>query len=854
MKFWGKYFFMLELMLMANFSFGQGQNINGRGRMQSLFLYNFASKYIEWPEEMKNGNFAIGILGESPVFTELNTLMADKKVFNQSVEILQFNSLHEIKKCHIIFIPAERSNEIEGTSKKLKNSSTLIISENDGALTNGSDLNFVSVYGKLKFEVNKGSIDNKGIRVADDLLKLSINTIYEVPKLIEINKTNLGASGKSLDINPFSTMPANDIPLPEISEKNWEIFSLNINEILSPTNFNEGYIIIYGKDVYKQEYYDTNKIEEGLRKNGKKEGIWKQYYPDGNLKSKITFSENRPNGLYQIFHPNGFLQEEGFWGNNKNLGMYITYYEDGAIQQKYFFNEKGKREGIQKFYYENGNLNVIITMAEGKEHGSAAEYDETGKLLKHKYYINDTEIKFENSMDSLMSLAPLNEIKENDNQLNQRKRDLQNALALNMVQQKILNEKSGLLFQKEAELSEKKEKLIQLIQQSNTTSAYLDSVMIVMEWKKKEVEARELKISQQDKILNKQLEDINKQKFIIYSAIGMFILAMGFVFFVVRANRQRHKAYRIITAQKEQAEKARQLIEEKKEELEQSYSTLSKQQEELQKTFTELKNTQSQLVQSEKMASLGQLTAGVAHEINNPINFVSAGIDSVRQNYIDIKNLLDKYFALPAQGASAEQLKSIEIFKKEIDFAAVMEEMEHLLKSIKNGAMRTTEIVKSLRNFSRLDEYALKKANLHEGIDSTLTILTNKFKNRIEIIKEYGLVPEINCFPGQLNQAFMNILNNAIDAVPDNGSIHIRTKVVHNMAEVRIKDTGKGMTEDVRLKIFEPFFTTKNVGEGTGLGLSITFGIIEKHKGSIQVESALGKGTEFIIQIPMNLG
>ena len=269
--------------------------------------------------------------------------------------------------------------------------------------------------------------------------------------------------------------------------------------------------------------------------------------------------------------------------------------------------------------------------------------------------------------------------------------------------------------------------------------------------------------------------------------------------------------------------------------------------------ITELKNTQTQLIQSEKMASLGQLTAGVAHEINNPINFVSAGIDSIKQNYNDLKILLDAYENLSKNRVVSDNLLQIENLKNKLDYKSLMIEMDHLIKSVKNGAMRTTEIIKSLRNFSRLDEYALKKADIQEGIDSTLTILTNKFKNRIEVVKDYDKIPSFNCFPGQLNQVFMNILSNAIDAIEGSGTILIKTKIAGNNAEVRIKDSGKGMTEEVKRKIFEPFFTTKNVGDGTGLGLSISYGIIEKHKGAIFVKSEQGKGTEFTIQIPMNL-
>ena len=269
--------------------------------------------------------------------------------------------------------------------------------------------------------------------------------------------------------------------------------------------------------------------------------------------------------------------------------------------------------------------------------------------------------------------------------------------------------------------------------------------------------------------------------------------------------------------------------------------------------YEELKATQSQLVQSEKMASLGQLTAGIAHEINNPINFVSAGIESLKSNYQEIKSLLGEYMDLKPGEDNNEKLVKIEKHKKDIEIEILLHEIEELYGSIKNGASRTTEIVKNLRNFTRLDENEFKLSNLEEGLDSTLVILNSQLKDRIEVIKEYGHLPLVNCFPGQINQVFINILNNAAQAIEGPGKIWIKTLVENGQAEIIIKDSGMGMSEETKNKIFDPFFTTKDVGIGTGLGLSISYGIIEKHHGTISVESVPGEGTQFTIKIPLNL-
>lgn len=269
-------------------------------------------------------------------------------------------------------------------------------------------------------------------------------------------------------------------------------------------------------------------------------------------------------------------------------------------------------------------------------------------------------------------------------------------------------------------------------------------------------------------------------------------------------------------------------------------------------TLGKLKNTQSKLVSSEKMASLGQLTAGIAHEINNPVNFISGNIGPLTRDIEDIKELFLLVKDLESPENLRDKLTKIKDFRDEIEADFLFEEIELLLKGIKDGAIRTKEIVLGLKNFSRLDEQDFKMADVHEGIDSTLTLLNNKLKNRIEVIRDYDLnLPRIECLPGKLNQVFMNILNNAMDAMEDTGEIHISTKQQGDKLEIRMRDTGSGMPPEVAEHIFEPFFTTKDVGAGTGLGLSISYGIIQQHKGNIRVESTPGEGTEFIIEIPM---
>lgn len=291
----------------------------------------------------------------------------------------------------------------------------------------------------------------------------------------------------------------------------------------------------------------------------------------------------------------------------------------------------------------------------------------------------------------------------------------------------------------------------------------------------------------------------------------------------------------------------RKILEEKVKERTEEVLT---QKEELQAALDNLKRTQTQLVDKEKMASLGQLTAGVAHEINNPINFVSGNVAPLDRDVKDILEILAKYESTVELNKLNEKFIEVDKLKEELDYDFLKGEINDLIRGIKEGAHRTSEIVKSLRSFSRLDENDLKQANINHGIESTLLILRNKLKNRIEVIKEFDDLPEIFCFPGKLNQVFMNILTNAAQAIIGEGKIYVKTKYKDGNIVIEIKDTGVGMPEDVRKKVFDPFFTTKDVGDGTGLGLSISFGIIETHNGTITVESAPGEGTEFVITLP----
>ncbi|BAZ07826.1 sensor histidine kinase [Calothrix sp. NIES-3974] len=278
---------------------------------------------------------------------------------------------------------------------------------------------------------------------------------------------------------------------------------------------------------------------------------------------------------------------------------------------------------------------------------------------------------------------------------------------------------------------------------------------------------------------------------------------------------------------------------------------------ELQQALVNLQKAQLQLVQGEKMSALGQLVAGIAHEINNPVNFIHANITHVREY---VQNLLD--FLCLYQHHYPQPIAEIQERAAEIDVKFLQQDLLKILKSMEIGSDRIRDLVLSLRNFSRLDEAECKQVDIHEGIENTLLILQHRLKAKphfpaIQIIRDYGQLPAIECYPGQLNQVFMNIFSNAIDALEeakiDSPTITIRTSMVSGWVTISIIDNGVGIPENIRDQLFNPFFTTKPVGKGTGLGLSISYQIItEKHGGKIDCYSTFGKGTEFIVQIPIS--
>jgi signal transduction histidine kinase len=270
----------------------------------------------------------------------------------------------------------------------------------------------------------------------------------------------------------------------------------------------------------------------------------------------------------------------------------------------------------------------------------------------------------------------------------------------------------------------------------------------------------------------------------------------------------------------------------------------------LKRAYLDLQSAQEQLIQTEKMASLGQLVSGIAHEIKNPLNFIYGNTGFLTDYIQKIQGLLESFENLPS--VSATDKLEMERMKESIHYSFIKQDLKILIDNFTEGARRINAIVSDLRTFSRMDADVISEVDLHASVEMSLNLLRNQYKNRIEIHKEYGDIPKIRGYSGKLNQVFMNLLSNAFHAVQGNGDVWIRTSVHDGMVEIEIADNGVGIPKEIMSRIFEPFFTTKPVGQGTGLGLSISYGIIEQHQGKIHVTSAPQKGSAFTVQLPIS--
>ena len=284
--------------------------------------------------------------------------------------------------------------------------------------------------------------------------------------------------------------------------------------------------------------------------------------------------------------------------------------------------------------------------------------------------------------------------------------------------------------------------------------------------------------------------------------------------------------------------------------IEQANRQLQANNEELKQLNEKLESAHTQLLQSEKMASIGQLAAGVAHEINNPVGFVNSNLGTLNKYIAGMFKVIDAYEGA-ASAIEAAKLPLVTQAKQEVDYSYLKEDIPSLMKESQDGLQRVKRIVQDLKDFSHVDESNWQQANLEQGMDSTLNVVNNELKYKAKVVKEYAGIPDVECMPSQLNQVFMNMLVNAAQAIEKDGTITVRSGSEGDQVWMEVEDTGKGIPPEHLNRIFDPFFTTKPVGKGTGLGLALSYGIVNKHNGRIEVKSEVGKGSTFRVWLPV---
>lgn len=402
--------------------------------------------------------------------------------------------------------------------------------------------------------------------------------------------------------------------------------------------------------------------------------------------------------------------------------------------------------------------------------------------------------------------------------------------------------KSNILLQSQLQevrlLSSKQKQVMQDLNQGNRKLLQQQQQLGLMD---SVISKNTVVLGEQKTIISKQQKSMRFSYAIIFLSILIIIIILNGLAIIKKKNKT-------LQAQKLEIEHGNTILQNTNEEL---YATNNQ----LTEALDKLRETQTQLVQSEKMASLGVLTAGIAHELNNPINFVYAGVNSMKKDFKDIDPILESFKDLDNTTENIQvTIDTIKQLKTENEFDEAYNSIKQTISDISLGAERAADIIKGLSRFSRIEKDEWEFFDIHESLENVLLLLKNKYKYHIEITKDFNIqIPKIECHSGKINQVLMNIISNAIDAIKEKGVITIKT-ALHNSKNsiiISVKDNGEGIDAKVKDRIFDPFFTTKEVGKGVGLGLSISYGIIQEHKGIIVCESEKGKGTEFIIELPI---
>jgi len=766
-------------------------------QIKTGYVYNFL-KYVQWESEEKTDTFKIAIYGED--YPLINTLKSIERlqVKGKPIRVIHFKSIGDIEFTHILLITNDRIFFVKDILDLIKGRNTLLVTDRC-EYPRYVMANFTySDNSKIQFEINSKNMEEAKLKTSSKLVLLGGSEI-DVRKLyLETEKSLVTEKGK---------------------------------------------VSSYEKEL-------TQKKEEIQNMNTKLLQLYKEI---GTLQGKIAVQKN---DLITISNQSQEQQKHLF---AKSIILYNQKKEIENREKQLIERDKEihiKQEKIESYSQVLNSQKAEIEKRQSTIEKQRSTLDEQDKVLNYQVDRIKTQQKFLYLLIAIVLMAF--------------------ALVFVIYRNYIINREKNRELEK-----------LSIVARETDNAVVIANEKGEIEWVNEgytrmygyafdqllETKGKTLVKASSYKYINTELSILYKEKrSVAYESSsqiknGKTIWVHSTITPILDEDKNIKKLI-IIDSDITDLKEAELAILEKNEEIQRQSEELFEQTEQLlilnkelelkknvlEDALTKLKNTQTQLVESEKMIILGQLTAGIAHEINNPINFINSGIEGVKMAFEQLIALLNQYDTITVENVK-NQLKTINAYKQEIEYPNLLTDINQLTKDVKSGINRTVEIVKGLRTFSRLDESDLKFIDLHKNIDSTLVILRNKFDNKIQIIKEYGVIPEIECYPGKINQVILNILVNAVQAIKGKGQISIKTNLTQKedqpFVEIFVKDTGLGMTDDIKKRIFEPFFTTKDAGEGTGLGLSITHNIIEIHHGAIDVESKPGEGSAFTILLPV---
>ena len=623
--------------------------------------------------------------------------------------------------------------------------------------------------------------------------------------------------------------------------------TFNITVISDDEVLTDVFEIIYNKNKAKGKKVKLTILDEPNKECLNSQVIFidenKEKYYIGILeaienKPVLLISDNYPDKRFIMF--NVFDMDDNdlhYELNRENITSHNLEVSDEIIIHG------GTNDDLLKLYYTSQqNLKTIQK--------KAAKYEAKLITLNSLILKTEKEIKEQNKKISQQNLT----IKNKENFIHSQQKNLESYVDSIQSQISIINKKNEILKSQKNEINEQTEKLSWSILKLKDQKHDIEDGRKRLSTQQQQFLKMDYEIKQNIKILGEQNTKITTQRHLMTLFVVIIILGLILVIVIFRSSRANKLKNKQLSDSKIVNDKMNTDLEISNTNLLNTNNELNLKNEELQNTLKQLTDTQNQLLQSKKMASIGILTAGIAHEINNPINFVYAGSNCLINDFADVDPILKEIEKISENKDENEKIiQNILALKKENLYTDAYEAISQTILDVRVGSKRVFEIVKGLRNFSHLSKNELKKTEIHSIIDETLLLLNNELKFKIDVQKNYDTNSIlVECFPNKLNQVFMNLIKNATDSIENNGIIKINTKFTKKFVTIKIADSGKGISKELQNKIFDPFFSTKDTGNGVGLGLSITYGIIKEHNGKIILNSIVNKGTEFIVTLPIS--